>query len=81
MAFGLADARDLFSKELRLLLFAGFLGGFTTFSTFGYDTFLLLRAGQLGFAVLNVLVSVIAGIFMVWLGYQAVFKLAGGGGA
>ena len=78
LAFGLADARDLFTRELRLLLFAGFLGGFTTFSTFGYDTLILMRGGHLGFAAINVLVSVIAGVFLVWAGYQAMLKLGGG---
>ena len=38
---GLAESRQLFSAETRMLVLVGFLGSFTTYSTFGYDTFLL----------------------------------------
>ena len=77
IAFGLAEARDLFVRDTRLFLFAGFLGGFTTFSTFGYDTFILIRSGQVVFAALNVLASVLLGVAAVWAGFRCVCKLAG----
>jgi len=66
---GLADARQLFSLEFRLFAFVGVLGGFTTYSTFGFDTFELLRETEVARAALNVTVHVVLGVVMVWAGY------------
>jgi CrcB protein len=49
----------------------GLLGGFTTFSTFGLDTFLLARTHSPGQAALNVLAQVAGGLVAVWVGYHA----------
>jgi len=46
----------------RLFLMVGVLGGFTTFSAFGLDTWHLLRQGSTGLALAYVLVSVIVGV-------------------
>lgn len=54
----------------REFVFVGILGGFTTFSTFGLDTFLLGRTHSLGHAVVNVAGHVIGGLVAVWLGYH-----------
>lgn len=66
---GLADARQLFGLEFRLFAFVGVLGGFTTYSTFGFDTFALLREAEVARALLNVTVHVVLGVVMVWAGY------------
>ena len=51
---GLAETRDFFTPEVRIFIFIGILGGFTTFSSFGYDTFGLLRDGQFFYAAINI---------------------------
>ena len=48
----------------------GLFGGFITFSSFGLQTFNLLRDGQLGFASLNVAISNVAGLALVWAGHS-----------
>ena len=73
---GFLEARDLAMTNARYLVVVGFLGGFTTFSTFGFDTFAMIRSGHLGYAIANVLISVIGGVLAVWIGYRAVLKIA-----
>jgi len=67
---GLAEFRGVLSPELRLFLMVGILGGFTTFSTFGYETFQLLREGDLLLAGLNVALQGTLGLIAVWAGYS-----------
>ncbi len=64
----LAVKHDSFSPELRLLLFTGLLGGFTTFSAFGLETVYLIQRHQLMWAGLNVAGTVCVGIGVLWLG-------------
>jgi len=52
----------------RLLLVVGFLGGYTTFSSFEYETFQAASAGARWVALLNVIGSVVIGYLAVWLG-------------
>lgn len=66
---GLAEQRQLFSPELRMMVFIGFLGGFTTFSTFGFESFSLARDQQYFSTFLNVLLHIILGLPAVWLGH------------
>ncbi|MCM1565258.1 MAG: fluoride efflux transporter CrcB [Dehalobacter sp.] len=56
------------SPEIRLALTVGFLGAFTTFSTFGYETIMLIKDGNILTAGIYTLVSIIIGFFGVFLG-------------
>jgi CrcB protein len=62
--------RFVISPTARTVLLIGLLGGFTTFSSFGLQSFNLVRDGEVGLALANILVSNTGGIFMVWLGYS-----------
>ena len=66
---GLMESRQLFSPEFRLFALIGVLGGFTTYSTFGYETFALLRDADYVRALLNVGIQVVLGLGLVWAGY------------
>ena len=66
----LAADRIALRNQWREFIFVGILGGFTTFSTFGLDTFMLTRTHSSGDAVLNVAIQVIGGLAAVWIGYE-----------
>lgn len=55
-------------QSLRLLLVVGFLGGYTTFSSFEYETYLAMRGGVYWIGLVNVLASVTLGFAGVWFG-------------
>ena len=60
----------LIRDEYRVALLVGLLGAFTTFSTFGWESFALANGGQLGLAVVNIVLSNGAGLVAVWFGYR-----------
>jgi CrcB protein len=66
---GLSETREIFTPEIRALVFVGFLGGFTTFSSFGYEVFFLIRNGQTGAALANLGLQLIFGLSAVWAGF------------
>ena len=66
----LASERLALRGHWREFVLVGLLGGFTTFSTFGLDTFLLTRTHSAGTAAVNVAIHVVGGLVAVWLGYQ-----------
>ena len=68
-AFYLMQETFVVSPTLRAVILIGLLGGFTTFSAYGLQTFTLLRDGQLGLAAINVTASNLLGLLMVWAGY------------
>ena len=67
---GLSEGKGWLNEPCRLLLCTGFLGSFTTFSTFSWDTVELWRGGAAGWAVANVVAGVAAGLLAVWAGYS-----------
>ena len=64
----LAIKHQSFTPEIKLLLFTGLLGGFTTFSAFGVDTFYLIERSEWLIAGLYVTLTVIAGMAALFLG-------------
>ncbi len=72
----LLTERLLVNPQLRLLLTVGFLGAYTTFSTFAYETGALLQDGEWLFTVLNVVLSVLVGFVALKLGEMAAKTLS-----
>jgi CrcB protein len=70
LLFYLMFDRYLVNQTVRIVVIIGLLGGFTTFSSFGLQTFTLLREGEMGLALLNIAVSNLGGLLMVWVGYS-----------
>ena len=61
---------QLVREEYRIGLTVGVLGGYSTFSTFGLETFNLGNDGEFGLAALNMLLSCGVGLAAVWIGYR-----------
>ena len=77
LMWGLFTALDL-GNNVRLFVFIGLLGSFTTFSTFALENFNLFKSGDIHLLVLNVSISNIAGILLVFTGfYISKFFLTG----
>lgn len=66
----IASGRLRWSFEMRTFVFVGVLGGFTTFSSFSFDTLALVKDGHLGQAAWNVVGQVGLSLLAVWAGYR-----------
>lgn len=76
--FTLAEDRGVMPANTRLFVFVGILGGFTTFSSFGYETFTLWRDGMAVRALLNITANMCAGLAAVWMGHILARLIPGG---
>jgi len=56
------------SNNIRLLVFLGILGSFTTFSTFSLENYNMLRDGEYWFVTVNIAATVFFGLMLVFLG-------------
>jgi CrcB protein len=65
---GLAEHRQAFDANLRLFILVGVLGGFTTFSTFAYDSLVLAQSSQYAGLLLNVVLQIVIGFGAALLG-------------
>jgi CrcB protein len=71
VVFGLTEQRFAISPAVRTFLLVGVLGGFTTFSSYAFESFQLLRDAQFLYAAVNVGGQVVLGLAFFWLGYLA----------
>ena len=66
---GAAEQRVQLAPDLRAFLLVGVLGGFTTFSSYAFESFSLMRDGQFAAAAVNIVGQVVAGLVGLWAGY------------
>jgi len=71
LIYGLSDKGSL-TQDWRLFLATGVCGGFTTFSAFSNETFLMLRNGQYAYAFIYVAASVVLGLLATFGGYSII---------
>lgn len=64
------EERFLAQPSLRVFLTIGILGGFTTFSSFSFETIALLRDGEILYALVNIFTSIFVCLFGTWVGMQ-----------
>jgi CrcB protein len=68
---GAASTRISLAPEVRLFWFTGIFGGFTTFSSYAFESFALIREGHLAAAGLNLAGQIVMGLIVLAAGYYA----------
>jgi len=71
LVFAFLTVRSQWSPYWRYLILIGFIGGYTTFSSFEFETLRTLQEGQFGMGLLYVMSSVVLGLAAVWGGIIA----------
>jgi CrcB protein len=70
LSFALAERSALMNPTVRLFFITGFLGGLTTFSTYGYESFNAIYLGNQWIGIGNVVFNNVAGLILVFLGFR-----------
>ena len=72
--YGIADRQSWMNQEWRLFFITGICGGFTTFSSFSYESISLLRHGEYLYFGLYVVLSIILGLMVTFFGNFIITK-------
>jgi CrcB protein len=70
LIFGLTEHRFSISPALKTFLLVGVLGGFTTFSSYTFESFQLIRDAFLMKAIVNAIGQVVVGLACFWMGWH-----------
>ncbi len=70
LLMSLLEDRFLVYPSIRIFLTIGILGGFTTFSSFSFETITLLQDGQILYGTTNILISIITCVGGTWIGFS-----------
>src|SRR5436190_754242 len=68
LVVGAAEQRVTLTPEARALILVGILGGFTTFSSYVFESAGLIRDGQMAAAIVNIAGQVVGGLAAFWIG-------------
>ncbi|MDE0592126.1 MAG: CrcB family protein [Dehalococcoidia bacterium] len=76
LLFGLiwaaSEERGWISANMRVIALVGFMGAFTTFSTFAFDNVQMVRASELGWLGANMVLTNVGGLVAVYAGFRVV---------
>ncbi len=72
IVFALIEKYAHFTSNMKYYVLIGFMGAFTTFSAFAYESFFMLKSGNYFHAFLNIAMHIIIGIIMIFAGIKLV---------
>jgi CrcB protein len=70
LVWSLGEKAVMIAPESRIIILTGFIGAFTTFSTLMFDTYNLANTSNWHFAILNVIIQIVAGFFSLIAGIK-----------